>query len=206
MSVFAILGKYKHLFFIISVLLILIAAIYLSLAIYIALQAERDTKSKADVILVPGARSYIGGKYNPCLKARVEHSVALYKNLYASKILMSGGIDREDGINEADTMEKMAIEQGVPAGDILKEKAASSTYENFSLAKSILKINRLSSVIIVTEPFHIARAALVAKKLGYNFSVSPAKDSPCWLPDKYFSKYFLKEPFAVMMYKLQGKL
>lgn len=196
----------RYLFFISSVLIIILVLAYLSIALYIAKQAERDTKLKADAILVLGARSYIEGKYNPCLKARVEHAVALYKAAYAPKIIMSGGNDREDDANEADTMEKIAIEKGIPSTDILEEKSATSTYENFSLSSDILKENNLNSVIVVTEPFHVARAALVAQKLGYNFSVSPAKNSPCWLPNKYLNKYFLKEPFAIAMYKLQNKL
>lgn len=180
--------------------------VYLSLALYISKQAEIDTKSKADAILVLGARSYILGKYNPCLEARVEHAVDLYRAGYAHKILVSGGIDKEDNVNEADIMKKMATEKGIPSIDILEERYATSTFENFSLSYDILKQNNLSSVIVVTEPFHVARATLVAKKLGYNLSVSPAKDSPCWLPNHYFTKYFLKELFALIKYKIENKL
>ncbi len=155
--------------------------------------------------MVLGARSYIEGKYNPCLESRIVHAVGLYKAAYAHKILMSGGNDKEDNVNEADTMKKIAMEKGVSTTAILEEKNATSTYENFTLSYDILKKNNLNSVIVVTEPFHVARAALVSKKLGYKFSISSVKDSPCWVPNKYLSKYFFKEPLAIIQYKLQGK-
>lgn len=179
---------------------------YLLFAVYIGEQAENDTKFPSDIILVLGARSYIDGKYNPCLEARVTHAVELYKNHYAAKIIVSGGNDKEDNANEAETMKKIAIEKGVKPEDILLEKKATSTYENFLLSQNILKKNNLHSVIVVTEPFHIARASMIAYKLGYNFTLSPAENSPCWLPNKYFTKYFLKEPLAIMAYKIQNRL
>lgn len=179
---------------------------YFGLSFYIVLNSERDTKIKSDTILVLGARSYIDKKYNPCLVARVSHAVDLYEAKYAPKIIMSGGFDKEDKVSEAETMKKIALEKGVPSKDIILEKAATSTYQNFTYSKQILNKNNLKSIIIVTEPFHMARASLVAKNLSYNFTQSPIKDSPCWFPNKYFSKYFLKEPIAIILYKLQGKL
>jgi uncharacterized SAM-binding protein YcdF (DUF218 family) len=188
-----------------SLLLIFLVA-YFSVAFYVGKQAERDTKTKSDAILVLGARSYIEGSHNPCLKARVLHAVELYRDGYAQKIIFSGGDDKEDTVNEAETMQKIAISNGVLSNRIIMEKTATSTYENFSLSQKLLAENNVKSVIIVTEPFHMARASLVAKKLGYNYSVSPAEKSPCWQPNKYFTKYFLKEPFAITAYKLQNKL
>ncbi len=119
---------------------------------------------------------------------------------------MTGGNDTEDNINEAETMKKIAVENGVRPEDVLLEKRATSTYENLTFSQDILKKNDLKSVEIVTEPFHAARTALVAEKLNLNYTISPASASPCWLPWKYFSRYFLKEPFAVILYKIQNKL
>lgn len=179
---------------------------YVSLAIYIRNNAEKDSKVPSDVILVLGARVYISGAYNPCLKARVDHAVTLYKHKFAPKILMSGGNDKEDNANEAETMKKIAIEEGVKPEDILLEKKSSSTYENIMFSKKLFEAKNLQSVIIVTEPFHIPRASLVAKKAALSFTVSPAIDSPCWTHHTYLSKYFLKEPLAILGYKLQKKL
>jgi uncharacterized SAM-binding protein YcdF (DUF218 family) len=180
--------------------------VYLIVALYVAKQAELANEKKSDAILVLGARSYINGQYNPCLLARVRHATDLFKKGYAKKLVVTGGNDVEDGVNEAETMEKIAASFGVKASDIFKESFATSTYENFTLSKTILEKNNLQSVIIVSEPFHMARASLIAQRLGYVANVSPAKDSPCWMHARYLSKYFLKEPIAIMLYKFQGKL
>lgn len=183
-----------------------ICLVYLSVAIYIGSQVHRDDKTRSEVILVLGARGYINGTYNPCLAARVDHAVALYKEKYAPKLLVSGGMDKEDGVNEAETMKKIAMEKGIPAADILMEKQSTSTYENFLLSRRILEDAHLKTVIIVTEPFHTPRASLIAQKLGYTYTFSPATDSPCWQRGQFVSRYFLKEPLAVITYKLQQKL
>lgn len=55
----------KYLLVIVTGSLAIIIVSYISLASYIATKAEIDTKTKADVLLVLGAKSYIDGKYNP---------------------------------------------------------------------------------------------------------------------------------------------
>ncbi|EFK95859.1 protein containing DUF218 [sediment metagenome] len=166
----------------------------------------KDDRIPSDAIVVLGARAYIDGKYNPCLKARVDHASELYEKKLAPLIIMSGGYDREDRENEAETMKKIAMENGINESDIILEKDSASTYENLKYSKEILKKNNMNSVILVTEPFHSPRASMIADKLNISFSVSPAKDSECWTRGKYLSRYFLKEPFAVLLYKLQGKI
>ena len=195
-------------YFIISSFLLFILAVglYTALVFYIGKNASSETKVRSDVILVLGAKSYHGNSYNPCLVYRVSHAVDLYKARYAPKILVSGGFDKEDHVSEAGTMKKIAIKLGASPNDILLETLSSSTYENFLFSQKLLKSSGLNSVIIVTEPFHVARASLVADKLGIKYTISSASTSPCWLPWKYFSFYFLKEPLAVLLYKIQNKL
>lgn len=208
---------------IIIVLAIFSAGLYFGLLTYIANRAEVDNKAKSDVIMVLGGTA-IGGTscfgpickqgfvpkphINPCLVARVDHAVTLYKQHYAPKILMSGGTDKESNVNEAETMKKIALDAGVPESDILLEKESQSTFENFSLSQKVLKHSNLSSVIIVTDPYHNARAELIAKKLNYSYSLSPVIESACWEQDKdkpYTNRDSRREVFALILYKLQSK-
>lgn len=191
---------------------------------YIGSKAKQDTKVKSDVILVLGGHVISGTDcygpickqknfvpmphYNPCVVARIDQAVSLYKNHFAPKILMSGGTDKETNANEAETMKKIAIEAGVPATDILVENASTSTYENFSISQKILQNAGLHSVIIVTEPYHMARAELVASKLHYTYSASPAINSVCWDKNNFLANWnFLKkEPWAIIGCKLLNKI
>lgn len=92
--------------------LVFVFVLYFSLAFRIGKEASRDTKTHSDVILVLGAKAYHGSSYNPCLVSRITHAVDLYKTKYAPKILVSGGFDREDHVNEAETMKKIATQTG----------------------------------------------------------------------------------------------
>lgn len=212
--------------FIILLLLfvIVILIIFISLLLYIGHMAGQDTKVKSDVIMVLGGNAYGGTtcygpicqkkgfvmqhRLNPCLVARVDQAVSLYKEHYAGKILMSGGTDKEDNVNEAETMQKIATTAGVPASAILLEKKSTSTYENFAFSQQILKDAGLRSVIIVTDPYHNARAALVASKLGYQYTLSPDANSPCWQQDKsnFTNRDSVREVLAIIGYKLLNQI
>jgi uncharacterized SAM-binding protein YcdF (DUF218 family) len=214
----------KSLIIFFSVIIASALILYSGLLIYIGNKAEQDTKVRSDVILVLGG-SAIGGiscygpicqqgfvpkpHYNPCLVARVEHAVALYKDHYAPKILMSGGTDKETGANEAETMKIIAMADGVPETDILVEKESASTYENFSFSQKVIQGAGLRSVIIVSDPYHNARAGLVASKLRYEYSLSPALESTCWEQDRdkpFTNRDSRREALALIVYKLLNRI
>jgi uncharacterized SAM-binding protein YcdF (DUF218 family) len=213
----------KKLLIIFLIIIFITLFLFTSLLIYINKMADEDNKVKSDTILVLGGSAYSGTScygpickngfvpnrhLNPCLVARVDHAVTLYKKGYAPKILMSGGIDKEDNANEAETMKKIATVSGVPAADILMEDKSTSTYENFAFSQKILSDTGLQTVIIVTDPYHNARAGLVASKLHYKYTFSPSSDSPCWEQDKnnFINRDFLHEVWGLIDYKLLNKI
>lgn len=180
--------------------------IIVGISIYIAtlffiLKPSSSQHTNADVIIVLGARSYKDGNYNPCLVSRVAHGVELHKKGFAQKIIMTGGNDREDNVNEAETMRKIAVELKIASESILLEKKATSTYENLVFSKKIMKDNSLQNAIIVTEPYHSYRAGFTAKKLDMNYTLSPATKS-CSKPHEYFYRVLMREALAVVKYFL----
>lgn len=196
----------KKIIVIICILFLIPIITYLYVYTYIALNVYKDNKVKSDAIVVLGAQSYRGNVYNACLIGRVSHAVDLYKQGYAKKIIVSGGTDKYDHTNEAQTMYNLAIKQGVKSTDIIKEDKATSTYENLLFTNDILKENNMKSLIIVTEPFHSPRANLVANKLNISHTISPATDSPCWTKWKFISRFIYREPVAIVDYFILGRL
>ncbi len=208
----------KKLLIILSIAVAFALLPYVALILYVSKVAKQDAKIKSDVIVVLGEGAYGGiscygpicqqkrfiphPQYNPCLIARIDHAVDLYKKHYASTILMSGGTDKEDNKNEAETMKAIAIQAGIPASDILMEKASTSTYENLAFSQEILMKAHLRSTIIVADAATNARAGLVASKLQYNYSLSPDMNTPC----SHRSDYFLREPLAIIEYFLLGRI
>lgn len=207
----------KKILITVSVIVAVIILSYASLVIYIFNVAKQDKPVKSDAIVVLGEAA-VGGTscfgprcqnhvispphYNVCLVSRMNDAVSLYKKHYAPKILMSGGTDKGDNINEAETMRTIAIKDGVPSADILMETKSRSTYQNLAFSQTILNKAGLHSAIIVTDPSTNARAGLVASKLNYTYSLSPDLNSPCSHP----YEYIIKEPIAIIYYFLSGKI
>ena len=180
--------------------------VYLVLLLLLGKDAERDTAVKSDAILVLGSRAYVNGRINICLESRVAQGVSLLERGYGKLLILSGGVDVEDGVSEAETMRRLALEMGAKPSQILLERRATSTFENLSFTKPILEQNKLSSLIIVTEPYHQTRAGWIARKQGLEFTLSPAQGSFCWNQGKYASRFFLREPLAVLENWFKGYL
>jgi uncharacterized SAM-binding protein YcdF (DUF218 family) len=187
-------------------LLLIGVVLYLGLALWLAGQINRDNKVKSAVVVVLGARTFYNQRPNPCLLARVRHGVALVKAGDAPFIIFSGGTDREDGRNEAQYMRQWALGLGLAAGQIFIEPHSTSTHENLLFSQKIMSEQQFGSVIIVTEPFHSPRAGLLAGKLGLNYSLSPAADSPCWQRWGFGGAFFWREPLAMIENWLSGEL
>ena len=185
---------------------VVFSCLFLIIGIIVVYYTVEDTRRDSDVILVLGAKSYHNNAYNPCLVSRVEHALSLYRENYAKQMILSGGNDSEDGHNEAQTMQEIALSKGVIQSAILLEQSAKSTYENITLSKEIMAQKNFETVLIVSEPFQIARAVLVARTNGMQASYSSAADSECWGRWKYVSRYFLREPVAIMWYIITGKI
>lgn len=179
--------------------------IYSTSLAYIGFNVTKDNAKKSDVIMVLGARVLVDETYSPCLYYRVDHAIELFRKGEAKKIIFSGG-GAPKMPNEAEGMRKIASDKGVTQSAILLEGKSETTYENLVFTKELMQKNNLKSVIIVSDPYHLPRAALIAKKLGMNATVSPAFQSPCWYRFTYISPYFLREGLALIWYFLNGRI
>jgi uncharacterized SAM-binding protein YcdF (DUF218 family) len=190
--------------FIIGALSVLVV-IYAIAFVWLAVQIKENARA-SDAVIVLGARVNYNNYLNPCLVARVEHGAKLVRDGLAKFLIVSGGVDIEDGASEAKAMREIALAAGISSEQIILEPKATSTFENLKFSKVILEQRKLKSVIVVTEPYHMPRAAMIARKLGLDFSSSPAPESACWSRWKHFSRFFLREPFAVLENWLKGGL
>ncbi len=183
----------------------LFVLIYALALVWLATQIKDDARA-SDAVIVLGARVNYNDHLNPCLVARVQHGAKLLRDGLAKFLIVSGGNDVEDGANEANAMREIALAAGISSEQIILEPKATSTFENLAFSKIILERRKLKSVIVVTEPYHMPRAAMIARKLKLEFSSSPAPESACWSRWKHFSRFFLREPFAVLENWLKGNL
>lgn len=118
--------------------------------------------TRADCILVLGARVWADGSLSPVLRDRVDAAVALYKEGCAPLLLMSGDHSSES-YNEVEAMKDYAVEQGVPEENILMDHAGYSTYESMYRAKAVYG---MKSCIVSTQKYHLYRAVYIGSAMG----------------------------------------
>lgn len=95
---------------------------------------------------------------------RVAEAVRLYKRDYAKNILMSGG-PLAWHLTSAAWMKNQALSLGVPASAILLEDQSRSTKENALFSLPIIKKQGITSIMLVTSPYHARRAKWVFQKI-----------------------------------------
>jgi uncharacterized SAM-binding protein YcdF (DUF218 family) len=107
---------------------------------------------------------------------RCLHAVELYRTSGPCPIVLSGGIVRkEDGPKPlAELMQEFMIRQGAAPDDLIVEDRSTTTYENAVECRKLLGERGIDRITLVTEAFHMHRAARCFSKAG--FEVTPA---PC---------------------------
>lgn len=185
---------------------------YVAIAITIWLRAldllGHPPQRAADAALVLGNRAYRDGKPNPCLTGRVDTGIALAKEGLVRQLVLSGGVDKEDGRIEAEVMQQHARAAGY-AGTLFLEPVSSTTRENLSMSRAVLQAAGAKSVIIVSEPYHLWRVERLARAAGFDrmFDVQyAAAPTSCWRRRGMFFKGALREPLAIVNNAANGYL
>ena len=183
-----------------------VLTVYLGLLARVDSLATLETAQISDAAIVLGAAAYHNGAWNPCLVARVQRGVALLQAGTVRRLILSGGVDIEDGVSEAAVMRQIALRSGADAAALLLETRATSTVENLEFSRDLMQREGLKSAVIVSDPYHLPRASLIAQKLKLTFTLAPALDSPCWTRGQIASRYSLREPLAIIDNWLRGNL
>ncbi len=134
----------------------------------------------ADVAIVLGTRVERSGAPSRRLRERLDRAHALYQNGTVNHIVVSGGLGRE-GYEEADVMREYLMQRGVPAENILTDRAGYDTYESARSAKRMMDAHGFKSAVIVSHYFHLPRALLTFKRFGIAEVSAAAVDyKPAW--------------------------
>jgi uncharacterized SAM-binding protein YcdF (DUF218 family) len=144
--------------------------------IYMAIDGSRDGGEPADAALVLGFALAPDGSPRPQIVGRVEHAVALYKQGRVKRLVLSGGAGKA-GHTEASVMRELALAAGVPSEALILEEASRSTIENFACSRPLLAHLGAQRVLLVTEPWHMTRAMLLAHRHGLAPAQSPASSA-----------------------------
>ncbi|MEX2179825.1 MAG: YdcF family protein [Gemmatimonadaceae bacterium] len=161
--------------FVRAVILSLVALWAFSLGMVLLWQT-RDVRRTADAIVVLGAAQW-DGKPSPVLRARVDHAITLWRRGLAPTLIMTGGKGQGDTTTEAAVERRYAMSLGVPSDAIRVETESRSTSESLRNVAGMLA-HDAREVILVSDPFHMLRLSIVARRFGLRPQTSPTPTSP----------------------------
>jgi len=161
--------------------------------------SARDEARPAQAIVVLGAAQY-AGRPSPVLRARLDHALGLWKRDLASLLILTGGTGTGDTTSEAAVGRTYAKKRGVPDTLILVENEGRTTSESMKAVAGMLEVRGLHTALLVSDPFHMLRLRILARRFGFTPYTSPTRTSPIepnreqrW---KYIFSESVKAPLA----------
>ena len=159
-------------------LLVLVAAIIYTVALVMVLVvSQQDQRRVVDAIVVLGAAQY-NGRPSPVLRARLDHALQLYYEGLAPRIVVTGGVGRGDTTSEAIVGRHYLLGQGVPPSAVVVQPQGRSTQASMTAVAEWLATEHLNRVILVSDPFHMFRLRLEARRTDLEAYTSPTESSP----------------------------
>ena len=167
--------------------------------------AARDEAQSADIIVVLGAAQY-NGRPSPVFKARLDHTAALFRKSYASRIMTTGGHGFDSRYSEAGVGKSYLVKQDIPAECILTEDSGLTTIESIEKSIHFLKDQNLTHVIAVSDGFHLFRIKRIFSDHQITAYGSPARSSLIESNLKSRTWHSLREVFVFTVYLVRQKL
>lgn len=176
--------------------MIMAVTVFFILAGLIKRQSRIDEVKRADAIVVMGASQW-NGEPSPVFKARLDHAHDLYKAGFAQKIILTGGMGEGEIFSESYIGKKYLIDNGA-AADIFLEETGRTSWQSLKNIVNIIKEKNISSIILVSDGFHMFRLKKMMNDLGVVNYASPAKKSP--IAGRAESNYIAREVWVFVLY------
>src|SRR6188474_924050 len=165
---------------------------WLTSAIAVMIWGSRDRAQVSDAIVVLGAAQYVG-RPSPVLRARLDHAVALWRRGLAPIMIVTGGTGMGDTTSEAAVSQRYVAQRGVPVQAILLETEGRTTSESMAGVSALMGSQGRRDVLLVSDPFHMLRLTIIARRHGLEPFASPTPTSPIAASPTERWKYALSE-------------
>jgi vancomycin permeability regulator SanA len=185
-----------------STLAILVMVVWASFVVAIIDAGNQNDAKAADAIIVLGAAQY-EGRPSPVLKARLDHAAELWGRGLAPRMIVTGGRGVGDTTSEAAVSRRYLAQHGVPEARILMDTAGLTTSQSMVAARHFLGAGSRPTVLIVSDPFHMLRLSILARRLQMIPLLSPTRTSPISSRPGQRLRYVLAEsikaPYALVI-------
>ena len=180
----------------IVIALIVVVVLYGVSFTAVVIASRQDQRTAADAIVVLGAAQY-NGRPSPVLRARLDHSLALYREGIAPVIIVTGGIGDGDRVSEATVGRRYLVAHHVPDSAVVVRPEGRSTLSSIRSVAEWAGERRLRRVVLVSDPFHMLRLRLEASRVGLDPSTSPTASSPISASPREELLFLFREAFKI---------
>ena len=162
---------------------ILVALIVVPLLVYVfaflavVMASRQDQRRPVSAIVILGAAQY-NGKPSPVLRARLDHALTLYREGLAATMVVTGGIGKGDLVSEATVGRQYLVGHGVPESAVVVRPDGRSTQASIRSVAAWAGEHGMHSVLLVSDPFHMLRLHLEARRTSLEAYTSPTRTSP----------------------------
>jgi uncharacterized SAM-binding protein YcdF (DUF218 family) len=178
-------------------LLLLVAVIAYTVSLVLVLVvSQQDQREPADAIVVLGAAQY-NGRPSPVLRARLDHALSLYQDRLAPLVLVTGGVGRGDTTSEAMVGRRYLMAHGLPPDAVVAQSEGRTTMASMTAVTDWLRRRGLRRALLVSDPFHMFRLRLEARRTGLEAYTSPTESSPISENPVLERRYLLAEGYKV---------
>jgi uncharacterized SAM-binding protein YcdF (DUF218 family) len=139
--------------------------------------AEGDLPVPSDILVVLGRRLE-NDQPTRVFETRLGFAEALWRGGLAPRILVTGGVTGKSTISEAEAGRSWLLAKGVPAEAVLVEDHSQHTLENLFFVRERMQEQGWRSLLLVSDPLHLARAAALAGGLRMNCRCLAARGCP----------------------------
>jgi uncharacterized SAM-binding protein YcdF (DUF218 family) len=175
------------------------ASVYTVALLMVLMVSQEDQRRPADAIVVLGAAQY-NGRPSPVLRARLDHALQLYREGLAPRVVVTGGMGRGDTTSEATVARNYLLYRKVPPRAVIAQPVGRSTQASMTAVADWLEAAHLKRVILVSDPFHMLRLRMEARRTNLEAYTSPTESSPISdnpvLELRYLAAEALKIPVA----------
>ena len=175
---------------------IVAVAVFASAFVLVLVVSQQDERRPVDAIIVLGAAQY-NGRPSPVLRARLSHALRLYNDRLAPRIIVTGGVGRGDTASEARVGQRWLLAHHVPDSAVIVQPQGRSTQASMNAAGEWLAARGLGTVLLVSDPFHMARLRFEARRTRLTAYLSPTETSPISDNPVLELEYLAAETFKV---------
>jgi uncharacterized SAM-binding protein YcdF (DUF218 family) len=195
---------FRKLFFYFSSIIVVLGTVFFAQMIEVYSYSRNESLQHADAAIVLGAAAW-GNNPSPVFRERINHAIDLYKNGYCRYVIITGGKGFPTEQGESVIGKKYALRNGVPESVILIENYSRSTEENIAYAKRVAGGYDMKSFLLVSDPFHMRRAMLIAENYGLIVYPSPTPTSMYKGTGERFA-FLARESYFTILFRVENLL